>query len=84
VVYAPIIGYDTATTEYVIEGSGAIVPFSTADTYAIYDTLADNVQVLSKNNTDHYIDGTTMRSGILGFCTLSLRQSKVINATEFI
>lgn len=83
-LYAPIIGYDTTTTEYIIQWSGAIVPFKTADTYTIYDTLADNVQILSKSNTDYYVDGTTRRSGILNFCTLSLRQSKVINSNEFI
>lgn len=83
-VYATITGYDSGTTEYILSGSGAVTPFNVLDSYAIYDTVADTLQVYSDQVDDVYIDGITYRTDLVAIRNLSLRSALIIDTGEFV
>lgn len=72
--YAPIIAYDTATTEYILGWAWVITALPAGITYKRYDTVSDALQIARgySSQADLYFDWITEMTWIAGYTTDSL------------
>jgi len=74
--YAPIIAYDSWTSEYTLGWSGIIVALPASTTYKRYELITDVLQVTRGYNdaNELYYDGITPLTWLQGYSTDSLIQ----------
>lgn len=72
--YAPIIAYDTGTTEYILWWAWIITALPVWITYKRYDTVSDVLQIARgySNQSEIYFDWITEMTWLAGFTTDSL------------
>ena len=72
--YAPIIAYDTGTTEYILWGAWIITALPVGITYKRYDTVSDALQITRwySSQAEIYFDGITELTWLAWFTSDSL------------
>lgn len=84
--YAPIIAYDSATSEYLLGWSGAITAPSATTTYKRYDTVGDVLQVTQwyGNADELYFNGTVENTWIQWYTTASLINIAALSTGQYL
>lgn len=84
--YAPIIAYDSATSEYLLGWSGAITAPAATTTYKRYDTVGDALQVTQwyGNADELYFNGTVENTWIQWYTTASLINIAALSTGQYL
>ena len=84
--YAPIIAYDTATTEYITGWAGIITALPAWITYKRYDTISDVLQVARgySDQAELYFDWITEMTWLAWFTTDSLINIAAITTGKWV